>query len=209
MHFISTADTTETVTVSRRIREKKVDVSAPMAIKNYNKYIDGVDRHDRLRSTFLLGKKLHFKKYYVKLFLFLCDIGFTNAWIYYKMCNPDATKKYGSRADFFESIAEAMVNPNTNWSAKYPVELPNTTENFKEMSSEVLNDCAPLAPFNFPTETCIPVPLDALQIPLSTKIRVCQICNYEKRPYKWKSVCALQQAWGTFMYGGERTSFRM
>ncbi len=75
--------------------------------------------------TFSLGKKLRFKKYYVKLFLFLCNIGFTNAWIYKKMCNPDATKKYGSRADSFESIVEAMVNPNTNWSAKYPVEHPN------------------------------------------------------------------------------------
>jgi hypothetical protein len=125
VHFISTADTTESATVSRRIKDKKVDVSAPICIKNYNKYMGGVDRHDRLQSTFSLGKKHHFRKYYVKLFLFLVDIGFTNAWIYYKLCNPDSTKKYGSRADFFESIAEAMVHPSTDWATKYPLQLSN------------------------------------------------------------------------------------
>ncbi len=75
----------------------------------------GVDHHDRLRSTFSLGKRHSFCKYCVKLFLFLCDVGFTNAWIYYHLSNPESTTKYGSRADFFEAIAEALMNPNMNW----------------------------------------------------------------------------------------------
>jgi hypothetical protein len=115
VHFVSTADTTDTITVQRRVGGTKVDVPAPIAISNYNKYMGGVDRHDRLRSAFSLCKKHKFKKYYVKLLLFIIDIGLTNSWIYYKMCNEQKCKEYGSRADFFQSVAEMMVNSDINW----------------------------------------------------------------------------------------------
>jgi hypothetical protein len=89
VYFVSTADTTDIVTVNRKIGSSKVDVRAPLAVAKYNKFMGGVDRHDRLRSKFSLCKKYHFKKYYVKLLLFLMDIGLTNAWIYYKKCNEE------------------------------------------------------------------------------------------------------------------------
>jgi hypothetical protein len=41
VHFISTADTTAAVMVGQRARDKKVDINAPMAITNYNKYMGG------------------------------------------------------------------------------------------------------------------------------------------------------------------------
>jgi hypothetical protein len=43
VHFISTADTLETAIVSRRSGSKKMDVAAPVAIKNYDKFMGGVD----------------------------------------------------------------------------------------------------------------------------------------------------------------------
>ncbi|MFN9978694.1 MAG: hypothetical protein ACK53Y_02210 [bacterium] len=55
---------------------------APEIVCNYNKYTGGIDSSDRLRATFSLGKQHKFKKYYVKLMLFLVDIALTNAWIY-------------------------------------------------------------------------------------------------------------------------------
>ena len=186
VHFVSTADTTTTVVVTRRAGSKKLDISAPVAIKNYNKFMGGVDRHDRLRSTFSLCKAHKFRKYYVKLFLFIVDVGITNAWIYYKMANPDSTKKYGTRADFFQSIAEAMVNQTTNWAGKAQEET--TTDELEDDDINNENNCVPCATIPYPTEVCMPVPLHSLSVTLSTKKKVCQVCNYEMRPFKWKSV---------------------
>jgi hypothetical protein len=124
-----------------------------------------------------------FWKYYVKLFLFLCDVSFTNAWIYYHLSNPTLTRKYGSRADFFEGIAEALVNPTTNWVEKGSM--------INEPLNDTLDECEQSSPYvniKYPTESCTPVPMRALNVPLSTKIKVCQICHYKMRPYKWKSL---------------------
>jgi hypothetical protein len=53
--------------------------------------------------------------YYVKLLLFLLDVGLTNSWVYYKLCNKELCNKEGARADFFQALAEGMVNTQTNW----------------------------------------------------------------------------------------------
>jgi hypothetical protein len=62
VYFVSTADTTDIVTVNRKIGSSKVDVRAPSAVAKYNKFMGGVDHHDCLHSTFSLCKKHHFKK---------------------------------------------------------------------------------------------------------------------------------------------------
>jgi hypothetical protein len=82
-----------------------------VAVKMYNNYMGEVDRHDQLMALFSLGKKLKFRKYCIKLFLFLLDMGMSNAWIHHSECHQEVKDKYGTRSDFFQSIAEAMVNP--------------------------------------------------------------------------------------------------
>ena len=101
-----------------------------MVVKNYNKYMRGVEKHDKLRSTFSLSKHHKFKKYYVKLMLFLVDVAMTNSWIYYKLVNPDKCKKSEARADYFLSIAQYLVRPGYDWSAKYkvPIDLDEVNE---------------------------------------------------------------------------------
>jgi hypothetical protein len=51
----------------------------------------------------------------VKLLLFLLDIGLTNSWVYYKLCNKELCNKEGPRADFFQALAEGLVNTQMNW----------------------------------------------------------------------------------------------
>ncbi len=194
VHFVSTADVTDTVTVLRRVGGSKIEVKAPLAISNYNKYMGGVDRHDRLRSTFSLCKKHKFKKYYVKLLLFIMDIGLTNSWIYYKMCNEQVCNKDGSRADFFQAIAEIMVNGETNWKGNFTDgvnELQSILTDNETNNLDNNNDAQVPGSSNgnlLSTDICLPMSLTTIPAKLSTKIKVCQVCKYELRSLKWKSV---------------------
>jgi hypothetical protein len=81
----------------------------------------GVDKHDKLHSTFALGKHHKFKKYYVKLMLFLFDTALTNSWIYYKLKNKKKTKQAESRAKFFLSLAAKLVKPDVDLASKYKI----------------------------------------------------------------------------------------
>jgi hypothetical protein len=107
------------VSVSRRVRNERLQISAPETVAQYNCFMGGVDKHDKLRSTFSLGKRHKLKKYYVKLLLFLVDISLTSSWSYHKLVNEEKLKKNGeSRADFFLSVSQAMRCPTTDWAAK-------------------------------------------------------------------------------------------
>ena len=195
VNFISTADTTDIASVERRVKNEKVEVPAPEVVKNYNKYMGGVDKHDKLRSTFALGKHHKFKKYYVKLMLFLMDIAMTNSWIYYKLENPDKCKKSESRADYFLSVAEHLVRPGFDWATKYKVTPAVVEQEFgqehfprgQNVDSLETNNMADME--RAVTENkCEFVDFDSLPFDLKKRSKTCQICNYEMRKPKWKGV---------------------
>ena len=121
VNFVSTSDTTAISSVLRRVGSDKREVPAPVVVCNYNKYMGGVDRHDRLRSTFSLGKRHKFRKYYVKLLLFLVDIALTNGWIYYQMANEKVGEKYGDRADFYIELARELLRNDVDFEGRYKV----------------------------------------------------------------------------------------
>jgi hypothetical protein len=110
MHMLSTADGSDQwTTVSRQIGKDKRDVPAPNTVKSYNAYMQGIDRHYQLRVKIALAKRHGFNKWYVKMWLALIDIAFTNASICYVLENPDLKKKEGHRRRCYSAIANFLV----------------------------------------------------------------------------------------------------
>jgi hypothetical protein len=77
MHMLSASDGSDQL---KTVKDKR-DIPAPKKVKSYNVYMQGVDRHDQLWATFSLTKRHGFKKWYVKMWLALINIAFTNASI--------------------------------------------------------------------------------------------------------------------------------
>jgi hypothetical protein len=75
---------------------------------------------------------------------------------------------------------------NTNWPGRSQSE--STTNDLENQLDNIDDNYANCAVIKLPTEICMPVPLNTLPVPLSTKIKVCQVCNYEMRQFKWRSV---------------------
>lgn len=138
--FLSTADGTEECTVRRRQGSKKVIVPAPQCVLSYTEGMGGVDRHDQLRLKFSIHSRHHFKKYYIGLYLCLFDMALTNAYICYKMTNPEKCKTHESRASFLESIANEFLSNDTKWMDNIMLDPLATDAPVRDNEDEVLYD---------------------------------------------------------------------
>lgn len=79
VHAVSNFHGTEETIVQRRDKTgKKCDVTAPSAIKDYNKYMGGVDRADRLRYCYTIDRRS--KKWWHRLFWAMFEIAFVNSY---------------------------------------------------------------------------------------------------------------------------------
>ena len=114
VQIISTADGSVSAScVQRKLGAEATNVKAPLCVKMYNKKMQGVDRHDQMRATFSLVARHGFKKYYIKLMLGLMDMAITNAFIHYKLVNPELGTRSTARYDFMNGLANALCT--TNW----------------------------------------------------------------------------------------------
>jgi len=109
VHFITTADGSGMTTVTRRVGRERKTVEAPIGIREYNKGMQAVDRHDQLRQRFSLASRHGFKKYYQKIALGLIDMAVVNAWIHYKLVNPEKCIHERARYEFMDSIANSLL----------------------------------------------------------------------------------------------------
>jgi hypothetical protein len=77
-------------------------IQNPPVVFDYNKNVGGVDRNDGQLQSYKLARE-RLKKYYQKMFRFLLDVVWLNAFITYK-------KKVGSifRLDFLLTLAESL-----------------------------------------------------------------------------------------------------
>lgn len=81
VNMLSTADASTTTTVERTIGREKIAFPAPTCIREYNQFMQGVDRIDQLRGRFSIADGHTFKKWHKKLGMAEIDIAVCNAYI--------------------------------------------------------------------------------------------------------------------------------
>ncbi len=102
MNVMSTGcNTSKDGTVLRRQKDgSRTEVSCPVAVVEYNKYMGGVDRGDQLRGYYQCNFKS--RKFYKYIGHFLFGVAVTNSYILYHMNNPG--KKHNIKS-FREKLA--------------------------------------------------------------------------------------------------------
>ena len=186
--FLSTADGTEESTVKRQQGNRKVIVPAPQCVEQYTKCMGGVDRHDQLRHKYSLHSRHHFKKYYVGLYLCLFDIALTNAYLCYKLNNPEICNQHESRADFLENIATTLCSNDTKWMDSCMDDPHADIDSPAPDDDEVLYDLEILGSSPLKRKSTDPTVKNSCNIqmfgsekPRSHEGRGCQICLLELR----------------------------
>ncbi|XP_048575717.1 piggyBac transposable element-derived protein 4-like [Nematostella vectensis] len=142
------------VIVSRKVKSREqwtnIEVRQPMAINNYNSYMNGVDRSDQLMTKNNALSKC--RRWWKVLFFHMIDIAVVNSYILFQLHraqNPDNTalyrpKKY-SVAEFREELVRQLVGleefgpPPAH---KPPTRAPNQFETVHmPMMSDVKRNC--------------------------------------------------------------------
>lgn len=108
--IISNADASTVSTVERKIHGEKCSVPAPTAIKEYNKYMQGVDRNDQLRARFSVADGHSFKKWHKKLAFAIIDVARVNAYLTRRMCTKDTRPERDSHRSFVTDLIKEMLH---------------------------------------------------------------------------------------------------
>ncbi|KAF0721641.1 hypothetical protein Ae201684_019013 [Aphanomyces euteiches] len=112
VNMLSTADATTKSFVHRRIGSQTIQQECLSLVGLYNKYMQGVDRHDQLRERFSIASGASFKQWYKKLGFALIDIAITNLYVLYTICEP--VNRRDSHLHFQTKLANQMLF-ETDW----------------------------------------------------------------------------------------------
>ena len=101
VNMLSNADSSGTSIVTRQLKQKKVEFKAPLVVKEYNKFMQGVDRTDQMRSSrYSIADGHSFKKWHKKLAMAFIDIARVNAYETRKLAqNDEAGEKEKQRVE--------------------------------------------------------------------------------------------------------------
>lgn len=197
VHFLTTADGNGDTEVKRRVGRERMSVRAPIGILQYNKGMQAVDRHDQLREGFSLSARHGFKKYYQKIALGLIDMAVVNAWIHYKLVNPEKCTHERARYEFMDSMADSFLE--INWQVYYQNVMSGETVDIlrlltkdnrlerkrKRMDCEDESRPVGLVTTNElgMTPRCTPIAVQQLMSGKRSKKKglSCQICSFEGR----------------------------
>ena len=101
----TSCDPTRTATVQRRLKNgTQISVPCPIAIKEYNEHMGGVDLNDQLRRYY--GVRSKGRKFYKYIWWFLFDVAVTNAFI---LCKHHTNQRYKILKDFRTELAKSLI----------------------------------------------------------------------------------------------------
>ena len=178
--MISNADPSTMATVQRAVRMEKSTVKAPVCIKEYNKYMQGVDRLDQLLKRFALSGGGHnFRKWHKQLAMAVIDIARCNAYLTWKMAR-DTSKSRDPHRDFVVELATQLLSgeweelaPDDNFYNDDEPDLPPTPMKSPiPMNAKAKKKAEPVS-------TCKFVASAHALADKSWKARQCAICKYE------------------------------
>ena len=96
---------TETVRISRRLEIRQlIEIDCPKAIKDYNKFVQGVDRSNQRISCYLFDRKS--RRNWLRLFIFFFNTSLANSYICYNQLGQNNL----SYLDYLVSVAESLCS---------------------------------------------------------------------------------------------------
>ena len=90
----------------------RVEIRRPFAVKEYNKFMGGVDLSDMLIELYRIDFKS--RKWYMHIFFYLLDMTVVNSWLLYRRVKSShQSGKMMSLLDFKEYIASGLMSSST------------------------------------------------------------------------------------------------
>ncbi|XP_018013422.1 piggyBac transposable element-derived protein 4-like isoform X2 [Hyalella azteca] len=113
VHLISNFHGTENSTVSHKLKNgQKIIVKCPLAIKDYNEHMGGVERHDQLRQ--LYGIKRKNIKWWHCIFFGLLDMAIVNSFILYRDAGHPTIDLLDYRRELGTGLLTFSTKPKTS-----------------------------------------------------------------------------------------------
>ncbi|XP_065583822.1 piggyBac transposable element-derived protein 3-like [Artemia franciscana] len=111
VHLISTYAALDPEDTCRRWdgkRKEYADVKRPYCVKEYNRFMGGVDLADMLLELYRIDFKSR-SKWYMRIFFFLFDLSVVNGWLLYRRCLA-AGQKPMNLLQFKTDVARALLS---------------------------------------------------------------------------------------------------
>ena len=114
--FLSTLSQPKSqTTVMCHVGHRYIGVSTPSAAKNYSKFMNGIDKHDKILSCFKYGALGHgSNKVWKRLFWHLVNICAANAWILFAETSQKEKSKYYDNMAFRCELAKGLIGGYTS-----------------------------------------------------------------------------------------------
>ena len=100
--------------------EPMVSYPKPIAISQYTKNFNGVDKNNQLRQYYKIATKA--RKWWKYLFWFVLDVTAINAYLLYAEAPGGPRQKRMSRKDFHLAVAKGLINGYTSRKRKVVIE---------------------------------------------------------------------------------------